>query len=284
MKRLLSLRTPLSAYLTRIQTAKLGMAAASVAFFGFLALFPATAVVIALWGVGANPAFVADQIAPLQDVLPGDAYTLFSGQVQALVSASTPGLGWATLISTLLALYSARAGTSALVSGLNAVHHLPERSGFWHEVLSMVLTASLVAITLAALVLAVIVPVALSHLPQGTWSAPLLQVANIALGLFLAAVGLAVTYRFGPNRVRGGHYAFFTPGLIVALVLWLAASRGFAWYLGNFGSYNKIYGSIGAVAALMMWFYVSAYAILLGAAVDAERSHAPLPQTLNPPQ
>jgi membrane protein len=257
----------------RIQTAKIGMAAASAAFFGFLALFPAAAVIIALWGVGADPAFVRSQMDGLKDLLPPDAFSLLSSQVQALVDASTPGLGIATLISTLIALWSARAGASALVSGLNAVHHLPERGGVWHEALSIVLTLSLVAITLAAMMVAVVAPVVLSHLPLGTAGAVVLHIANIGVGLALATLGLAIAYRFGPNRPSGVRVAFFTPGLMVALLLWLAVSRGFVFYLANFGSYNKIYGSIGAVAALMMWFYFSAYAILLGAAVDAERDN-----------
>ncbi len=259
-------------YLLRIQTAKLGMAAASVAFFGFLALFPGAAVIIAIWGVGADPAFVRQQVEPLQDILPPEAFALFATQVQALVDASTPGLGWTTLVSTLLALWSARAGTSALVSGLNAVHHLPDKGGFWHEVLAILLTTALVAITLLALLLAVIVPVALAHLPLGAWAAIALQTVNILLGLLLAVLGLAIAYRFGPNRTTPAPIRFFTPGLIVALLLWLLVSRGFALYLSNFTSYNKVYGSIGAVAALLMWFYFSAYAVLLGAAVDAERA------------
>jgi membrane protein len=267
-----SLIEPAHGFLDRIQKAKLGMAAASVAFFGFLALFPGAALVIAIWGVGADPAFVRAQIEPLKDILPPEGYALFSSQVQALVDASTPGLGWATLVSALIALWSARAGASALVSGLNAVHHLPDRGGLVHEILSILLTIALVGITLAALLAAVIVPLVLEQLPLGTFSAVALHTANLLLGFALAVLGLSLAYRFGPNRSRPTPIAFFTPGVLVALVLWLLVSRGFALYLANFNSYNKIYGSIGAIAALMMWFYFSAYAVLLGAAVDAERA------------
>ncbi len=272
MRQLSALFRFLSRLFSRIQMAKIGMASASVAFFGFLALFPAAAVVIALWGVGADPAFVRQQIEPLEDLLPPDAFSLLSSQIQALIDSSTRGLGLATLISTLIALWSARAGVSALVGGLNAVHHLPDHGGVWHEVLSVMLTVGLVGVTLAAMIAAVVVPVILAHLPLGTASAIVLHSANIVLGLVLAILGLALAYRFGPNRNADTRTAFFTPGLIIALILWLMVSRGFVFYLANFNSYNKIYGSIGAVAALMMWFYFSAYAVLLGAAVDAERA------------
>lgn len=255
----------------RVQMAKIGMAAASTAFFGFLALFPAAAVIIALWGVGADPAFVRQQIEPLRDLLPPDAFSLISTQIEALVAASTPGLGWATVASILIALWSARAGISALVGGLNAVHHLPDHGGLWHEVLSILVTVALVGLTLAALLAAVVAPIVLALLPLGAASSFVLHSANNVLGLGLAVIGLAIAYRFGPNRPQGARIAFFTPGIAVALILWIIVSRGFVLYLANFASYNKIYGSIGAVAALMMWFYFGAYALLLGAAVDAER-------------
>ena len=255
----------------RIQAAKISMVAASVAFFGFLALFPGAAVVIALWGLASDPGIVSTQIAPLQDLLPPEAYGLLHDQVQALVTSSTARLSVATLFSTLLALWSARAGVSALVSGLNAVHHLPDHGGVWHEVLSMVLTVALVGITLGALIAAVVVPVALAHLPLGWASAMVLDAANLLLALGLAILGLALAYKFGPNRRKSAaRVAFFTPGLIVALVLWVLVSRGLVIYLANFNSYNRIYGSIGAVVAMLMWFYLTAFAVLLGAAVDAE--------------
>jgi membrane protein len=104
-----------------------------------------------------------------------------------------------------------------------------------------------------------------------------LDLGNMALALGLLVLGLALTYRFGPNRPDHIEVRLFTRGLLVAMVLWFAVSRGFVLYLANFNSYNQVYGSIGAVVILMMWLYFSAYAVLLGAAVDAEAANVPEP-------
>ncbi|MGB8812872.1 MAG: YihY/virulence factor BrkB family protein [Paracoccaceae bacterium] len=256
----------------RTDRAELGMMAASVAFFGFLAIFPAVAAVIAIWGFAADPGIIRQEVALLRDVLPSDAYSLLSTQIEALLTANSSHLGWATLFSTLFALWSARAGVDALIRGLNAIHHFPNRAGLPHLGLAVVLTLTLVGITLAALLAAVVAPLIIGLLPVGSASALALEMANTGLGLLIVVFGIGLAYRFGPNRPPAApRPALFTPGLVLAVVLWALVSRGLVIYLANFGSYNQIYGSIGAVAALLMWLYLSAYAVLLGAAVDAER-------------
>lgn len=257
----------------RAQRSNLSMISASVAFFGFLAIFPAVASIIAIWGFAADPGIIRQQTDPLRDFLPPDAFALLNVQIEALLSAKTKQLGWASLISTGLALWSARAGVAALVHGLNAIYHLPDRSGIRHQTRSLLLTFTLVGIALAAILASVVAPVVIAFLPLGRGSALALEVANIGLGLLLVINGLALVYRFGPNRPARTRRGLFTRGLLVALVLWALASRGFVLYLANFGSYNEVYGSIGAVVALLMWLYLSAYAVLIGAAVDAD--HAP---------
>jgi len=99
-----------------------------------------------------------------------------------------------------------------------------------------------------------------------------LEAANVGLGLLLVVIGLALAYRFGPNRPAGARTVLFTRGLLVAVILWAIVSRGFVVYLANFSNYNQVYGSIGAVVAFLMWLYLSAYAVLLGAAVDADHA------------
>lgn len=256
----------------RATRANLGMIAAGVAFFGFLAIFPAIATVIALWSYWADPAIIRQELLILADVLPRDAYSLLSGQVEALLQANSSDLQLATLLSIAVAFWSARAGVAGMISGLNAIHHHPERDNMRHIVLALVLTLVLVAIALAALLAAIIVPLILSFLPLGTFTALALEGANTLLSLGLLAVGLAITYRFGPNRPDHHQPRLFTRGLFVALMLWLLVSRGFVIYLQNFNNYNQVYGSIGAVVILLIWLYLSAYAVLLGAAVDAEEA------------
>ncbi|MDP4031310.1 MAG: YihY/virulence factor BrkB family protein [Pseudorhodobacter sp.] len=268
--------------LRRIERANLGMVAASVAFFGFLALFPAVAALIALWGFVADPGIIRQQVGLLHDVLPPQAFTLLNTQVESLLLANSRHLGWATLLSTLLALWSARSGVAALVRGLNAIHHLPDRGNARHLLLAIGLTLGLVGTSLAALLAAVVVPVVINFLPLGPTTAAVLELANISLGLLLVVVGLALAYRFGPNRQQRHKPRLLTRGLFTAVVLWALASRGFVLYLANFSSYNQVYGSIGAVVAFLMWLYLSAYAVLLGAAVDADRGEDDRIQRVQP--
>jgi membrane protein len=270
MAQIQSLIALVKALLRRSDRAELGLIAAGVAFFGFLAIFPTVAVIIAVWGFVADPAVIRQDLALLKGFLPAQAFVLLSTQVDSLLSANNRQLGWTTAISTLLAIWAARSGTASLIQGLNAVHHLPQRSGVQHQFQALVMTIVLIGLALAAMFAAVVGPLAIGLLPLGRFASIALELANIALGASLLVLGIALAFRFGPNRELAP--PLFTRGLLLGIVLWLLVSRGFVIYLANFNTYNHIYGSIGAVAALLMWLYLSVYAVLIGAAYDAERS------------
>ena len=251
----------------RTEQAELDLIAAGVAFYGFLAIFPAAAAIIAIWGFVSDVSAIRAELALVKPILPPDVFTLISDQVEALLSLNSSNLGLTTILSTLFALWSARAGMAALIRGLNAIHQRPNRSGHWHQLRALALTFVLLGLVLAALILSVIVPLIMAYLPENM---RFLQGTNMLLGFALAVLAMALAYRMGPNHGPNPP-PLLSWGLLVAIILWGLATRGFMLYLENFPSYNRIYGSIGAVAALMMWLYVSAYAVLLGAAVDAER-------------
>lgn len=262
-----------SALWHRINRVDISLIAAGIAFFGFLAIFPAIAAVIAIWGFAFDPIVIEKQLFLAQDYLPAEAFELIAGQVQRLLRTNSRELGLTTLISTILALWSARAGVSALIGGLNSIHAYPQRNGFWHIVRAIALTFALVGLALSAMALAVVAPLVIAFLPIGAAQAVGLEAANFALGLLLVVLAIALTYWLGPNRPRGvPRPPTLTRGLFLAVLLWAAASRGLVFYFGNFHVYNQVYGSIGAVVALMFWFYASAFAVLLGAAVDAEQA------------
>lgn len=252
----------------RVEQAELSLISAGVAFFGFLALFPATAVIIAVWGALSDPAVIEAQVDLLRPVLPPDALSLLRTQIRALVAVSGAPLGWATAFSLLLALWSARAGVDALIRGLNAIHRLPNRAAGHHHLRAMILTLALMGMALAAMLATVVAPLVIGLLPLPGDDALILHRANLALGVVLVIISISLAYRFGPNHRRPPR--LFTPGLWVAVSLWALAARGFMLYLANFPSYNKVYGTIGAVVILLMWLYASAFAVLFGAAVDAE--------------
>ncbi|MDO9524468.1 MAG: YihY/virulence factor BrkB family protein [Gemmobacter sp.] len=246
----------------------LGLIAAGVAFFAMLAVFPAMAAVVAIWGFVADPAAVAQELASTSEFLPPEAFELLNTQVQGLISVDRGTLGWTTAVTIGAALWSARAGVAALVQGINAIFGVENRSGPRHLLASMTLTMVLIGAALVATAAGVGVPVILALVPLGPFEAALITAARWAVAPAVTILGIGMMYRYGPN-LPGPRPSLLSPGLLVAVVLWVAASEGFSIYLTNFSSYNKVYGTLGAVVALLMWFYLSAYAILVGAAVNA---------------
>lgn len=251
----------------RADRAHLGLISAGVAFFGMFAIFPAMAALIAIFGLVADPVIVEDQLSLMQDLIPEDAYTLFEGQISSLLSTRTDALGWATALSTFLALWSARAGVAALMQGLNAISGGRNRRGIRHYAVALLLTICLLGIAVSALLVVVIAPIVLAFLPVSGVTGFLLETVRWVVALFIVLAALGLLYRFGPNS-KGARMSWVTPGAFFVVVMWIAASVGFSVYLTNFGSYNEVYGSIGAVVAMLMWLYISAYLVLLGAVLN----------------
>lgn len=269
----------LKALSRRVTEAKLGLISAGVAFFAMLAIFPAAAAVIALWGYISDPSVIEGQAMLMNEVLPQTAFQLFYGQVQALIQANDSTLGWASTLSTLFALWSARSGVAALLQGLNTIHGTRDRGGLRHIAVAVLLTLILIGMGLIALAAVIILPIVLAVIPFGPFAKIVLPLVQWATAFGVVFLGIWILYRYGPNLEE--RHKRVWPGLILAVVLWIAASVGFSAYIAQFHSYNRIYGSIGAVIALLMWFYLSAYVILLGAALNTaleERRAQSLPQ------
>lgn len=243
----------------------IGLIAAGVAFFALLAIFPGLAALIAVFGFFADPLIIQDQLALLADLMPPAAHALLSNQVTRLVWAGEGALGLATIASTFVALFLARRGVDALLKGLNAVYGGRRRSGLAQAGAVFIITLGMMLAGIVALLAVLIVPVVTAFFPLGGVAGWLALVARWAIALGMIALWLWVFYRIGPNQPTTRLW----PGLLTALVLWVAASVGFSVYIGNFGNYNEVYGSIGAVIALLMWFYLSAYVVLLGGVVNA---------------
>ena len=245
----------------------LGLIAAGVAFFGMFGIFPAIAAVIAVFGIVADPVVIAEQMTLMEGIIPEDAYRLLARQVNRLVLAPSGTLGWATAISIALALWSARAGVGALIGGLNAIAGERMRNGFWQVVVALILTVVLMALAIVATMVVVVAPVVLAFIPVANSTAWLLEGLRWLIALGVLVLGISLLYRFGPARISG-RGRWITVGAVIVVILWVAASVGLSFYLTNFGSYNEVYGSIGAVIGLLLWLYVSAYLVLLGAVLN----------------
>ena len=251
----------------------LGLIAAGVAFYAILAIFPGLAATIALWGIVGDPALALTQLEEFRAVIPGDVYRLLSGQLIKLATTDGLTLGWASVLSFAFAFWSSRAGVAALMRGLNAIYDAPNRSGLSQYIRALLLTASLIGVLLVAMACIVVLPVVLRFIPLGPWTGFGIDVLRWVVGVGVLLVGFALIYRLGPN-LTGQRPRLISPGAIFATVGWVAASVGFSIYLRNFGTYNEVYGSIGAVIVMLMWLFISAYLLLLGGALNAELARA----------
>ncbi|MEZ5882292.1 MAG: YihY/virulence factor BrkB family protein [Paracoccaceae bacterium] len=253
----------------RVEATNLSLVAAGVAFYAMFAVFPGLTATISVWGMVADPAVIESYLAVADDFIPPEAYEILNEQIMSLLAAPRARIGLTTIFPVAIALFSARAGVGALVRALNVIHGTRQRTTLWTLITGYVMTLALVAVMLAALATVVVVPVALKFLPLGAFTGWLLSALPWGAMLLLMLSALGILYRYGPNT-EGHRDPFLTYGAVVATLVWALVSLGFTFYLTNFGAYNKIYGSIGAVIALLMWLYLSAFSVLLGAALNAE--------------
>lgn len=251
----------------------LSLIAAGVAFYAMLALFPALAATIAIWGFFADPQIISDQLVLLQSFVPADGYALIEAQVRALTSADVGTLGIASGISIFAAMWTARSGVAALIRGLNTVHGAPTRAGIRSLLTALSLTIILIATAIVAMTTIIVVPIALAFLPLGPNVAKTFEIIRWLIIISVAMLGIGILYRFGPNLHGAQRPGWITPGAVAATIIWGSVSAAFSLYLANFGNYNEVYGSIGAVIALLMWFYISAWVVFLGAAINVARTH-----------
>ena len=244
-----------------------GLISAGVAFYGLFAIFPGLAATISLFGLLADPAVVDSQLELMRGLMPPSVFSLFEAQIDGLLAAGSATLGLTTLISIGLALWSARTGVAALIRGLNAIFERPNRGSIRHVLVALLLTICLVGSTIVALLMVVVAPVVLAIIPFDTNAGLILEVVRWSVAISVLLFGLGILYRYGPNR-RFARLGWITPGAFLVVVLWIGMSAAFSIYVANFGTYNEVYGSLGAVIALLFWFYLSAYLIFVGAALN----------------
>jgi len=257
-----------------IERDHLSVMAAGVAFWGFLSLFPAMSALISIYGLVSDPVVIGEQVAGLSGVLPQSALDLVSTQLHSLISAPRQALGIGLIISLLLTLWYAMSGTGTLMQALTIAYEETEtRSILAYYTRSAALTIGIAAFGLLSLFLIAVVPVAIEWLPfPKAWRNTIGLVRwPLLAGLVIVALGLV--YRFAPAR-RNPTWQWFAPGTIAAALVWLAGSAGFSYYVANFPSYDKTYGSLGAVVVLLMWLYVSSFIVLVGAELNSEVEQA----------
>jgi membrane protein len=251
--------------------------AAGIAFYALLSIFPGMSALISIYGLVADPAAIENQLNSLAGVLPQEALKLLSDQLHALVAAPRDKLGLGLVVSLLLALWSATSGTGALMQALTIAHEERENRGlpsFYGRAIALTLGIGLFA--LLSLFLIAGIPAIIGSLPISELWRDRVSLIRWPFLAILGILALGVLYRYAPARQRPC-WNCFSAGTIGAAVLWLVGSAGFSFYVARFSSYDKTYGSLGAVVVLLIWFYVTAYIILAGAELNSEiekaRSH-----------
>jgi membrane protein len=248
----------------------LGMAAASCAFYAMFALFPAISVMISIYGLLIDPASVEPQLQAIEAYLPQAAYEMIAGRVRDLAAKAPSALTWNLVISTLIALWSASAATRGMLVALNVAYEEEEkRSLIRFHLTALALTLGGIFILILGLTAIVGLPTLLKVTWFGALGNMLLSLLTFSLLLGFLIFWLAILYRFGPSR-RQAQWRWISSGSVLAAILWILASALFSFYVANFASYDAMYGSLGAVMIVLLWFFISAYAVLLGAELNAE--------------
>lgn len=253
--------------------------AAGVAFFALLAFVPAVVAFVSVYGLVADPAEVTRQVGDLLAAAPTEVRELVQSQLEAVAAQSSSAIGIGLVGGLAAALWSASSGMKHVVSALNAAYDEEEGRRFLKlRGLALLLTVGAILFLATSVFLLTVVPALLDGSPLGDGAELALTVLRWPLLAIAFAAALAVLYRYAPDR-DDAEWRWVTPGAALATVLWLIASGGFSLYVGSFGSYNETYGSLAGIVVVMLWLFITAYVVLLGAELDAEMERQTLADT-----
>ncbi|WP_375456298.1 YihY/virulence factor BrkB family protein [uncultured Methylobacterium sp.] len=246
--------------------------AAGVTFYVLLAIFPAIAALVSIYGLIADASTINDQLQSLSSMMPSGAVEIIGEQVKRINEQGNATLGITFFTGLALSLWSANGGMKAVFDALNIVYEEREsRNFFWLNLRSLGFTAGALLFIVLALAGIVVAPIAFKFvgLSDQAW---LLSLLRFPVLLVVVLGALALLYRYGPSR-DAPRWRWVTWGSAIAALLWITASVLFSWYVSNFGSYNKTYGSLGAVIGFMTWIWISTIIVLIGAEINAEMEH-----------
>lgn len=252
----------------------IGLVAAGVAFYGFLALVPLLGILVLTYGLFAQPATVIDHVTTMFRILPPDVVALIGQLLMNAVQSSEQTSGFGILVALGVALYAGGNGAGAVMTALNIAYEEKEkRSLFRFYGLALVITAVAVLIALVALAAMGAVAELERLLPKASGAALILGKVGLYFVMALLAAGVAATlYRYGPSR-QDARWQWLTPGSIFTAIVWLLLAIGFSFYVTKLTDYNATYGSVAAIVMLLTWMYLSAYVFLFGAELNAELEH-----------
>ena len=248
----------------------ISLLAAGVAFYMLLAIFPALVFIVAMFGLLADPDQVRQWLLSLKGVLPGEAWNAIDAQLLVLMGETSTSLSLTSILSLMLAFVNARLGAYSMMGALNVVYNSPETRSFTRtNLIAFMFTIAALCVLVFNIYAVIAVPRVLETIGLLKFSNSILHTLRWPVLALIMAWSLALVYRYGPDR-KDAHWQWVSIGSLTGTALWLAGSTGFSWYVSAFNSYDKIYGSFGAVVILLYWLWLTAFAALMGAELDMQ--------------
>jgi membrane protein len=258
------------AVLARMRDHNLTMIAASLSYYAFLAAFPAAIAAISIYGLVLDPSDLTAQIREISEALPKSTADFISDQLTSLVESSQSGLGIAAVISIIFALWSASAGTKALITGIDIAYETPENRPFIVlRGIALAITFGLIIFIVAAASTVTFLPDLMGAVGAGDATTRLIEIGRWPLILIAVIAGLGFLYKIAPNR-PASQSPWVSLGSLVVAILWVLATLGFSLYVNNLGNFGATYGALAGIIVLLLWFFLSGLIVLLGAELNAE--------------
>jgi membrane protein len=256
-----------------MQSDRLLSISGGVSFFVLLAIFPAITALVSAYGLLFSPSTITDNLSILNEFVPDNVLGIVREQANRIASNHSSALSLGIVVGILVSLWSAMSGVKAMIDALNVIYEQKESRSFIKlNLVALVFTLAGFAALLVAIACIVVLPLILSPIGFGNFAETLTRIARWPILLVLLLIGLAVLYRYGPDR-RAARWQWVTVGSTVAALTWIVASFLFSWYLTSFANYNATYGSLGAAVGIMVWLWISTTVMLLGAELNAEIEH-----------
>jgi membrane protein len=253
-----------------VTEARILLIAAGVTFYLILGLFPGIAVLVSVYGLFVDPQTMVNHLDIVTGVAPGGATDVLREQLTRLGQQTSTTLGVSFLVSLAISVWTATSGIRAVFDGLNVAYGETEKRSFVRlTAIALLFTVGAIVFVLVALAAVVALPVALSYIPLPGLTSVVLNIARWPILFVIVTFALSIFYRYGPSHAAP-KWRWISWGSVSATILWLAASILFSWYVAYFGSYNKTYGSLGAIIGFMTWIWLSVIAVLLGGQLNAE--------------
>jgi membrane protein len=259
--------------------------AAGMTYYSLLAIFPAIAAIVAIYGLFSDPSSITKHLDQLGGFLPDGAINVAREQLTRVSAKGAQTLGLTFLVGLGVSLWSANAAMKSMIDTLNIVYGEQEKRGLIKlNVISLCFTICGIVFMLAALGSIIVIPVILEYVGLSDLGDLLVRIGRWPAMLLILTIALSVIYRYGPSR-QAAQWRWITWGSALAAMLWLGVSGLFSWYAASFGNFNETYGSLGAVIGFMTWLWISAIVILVGGEINAEMEHQTIRDTTTgPPQ